>query len=556
MFELAWPIIVIQLLQVAYNLADTFWLGRLSADAVGALSVAFPLIFLLISVAGGFTAAGAILVAQYTGAESEGSAGKVAGQTLSFVTLLAAVLAGAGYLLTERLLGLLPSQAATQQQVIPLAADYMEVFFLGLPALFGFFVFNSLMRGYGNTRTPMRVMFVSVAINVVIDPLFIFGFEPLSIPAMGIEGAALATILSRAVATVLGVYVLFVAPTGPDVSLSDLRLELDTVWQILRLGVPTAAEQSMSALAMVTLTAMVVAFQPPVVSAYGLGNRLISLVFLPAIGLGRATNTMVGQNLGAEKADRAERAVWTAAKVGSGVMLVVAVVAALVPGPIVGVFMATGTAEAAETIRFGAEYLRVRSVEFAFIGVLQVMLGAFRGAGNTKTAMSFSVVALWRGRVPTVYGLAFLADWGPMGIWVGMALGNVVGAVAATAWFTRGTWKEAVIDETGAGPPGAAPPGGDGDGGAGTGDDDAPDAGEAGDVSVDEDGDGPMDAAGDAPAEPASGDGTQDSGDDQAVDSSSGDDQAVDSGPAATDGDGPSDAPSTADGTDGESRDG
>jgi Na+-driven multidrug efflux pump len=203
----------------------------------------------------------------------------------------------------------------------------------------------------------------------------------------------------------------------------------------------------MSALAMITLTAMVVQFAPPVVSAYGLGNRLASLVFLPAMGLGRATNTMVGQNLGAQKADRAERAVWLATRVGASVMFAVAVVAALVPEPIVAVFMATGTEAAAQTVEYGAEYLRIRSVEFAFMAVLQVMLGAYRGAGNTKTAMGFSMVALWVGRVPTVYYLAFVTGWGPTGIWVGMAMGNVLGAIAAALWFTRGTWKETVIDE-------------------------------------------------------------------------------------------------------------
>ncbi|WP_244605245.1 MATE family efflux transporter [Halorussus halobius] len=445
MFRLAWPIVVIQLLQVTYNIADTFWLGRLSADAVGAISLAFPLVFLFISIAGGFTTAGSILVAQYTGADSEGSAGKVAGQILGFVAVLAVILGGLGYFATEPMLSALPSQGDTAAQVIPMAADYMEVFFLGLPFLFGFFVFSALMRGYGNTRTPMRVMLVSVAINVVIDPALIFGWGPF--PAMGIEGAALATIFSRAIASVLGFYVLFVARAGPDVQVGYLVPDLSYIRDIVRIGVPSTVEQSMSALAMITLTAIVVQFAPPVVSAYGLGNRLASLVFLPAMGLGRATNTMVGQNLGARRPDRAERAVWLAAKVGGAVMFAVAVVAALVPEPIVSVFMATGTDAAAQTVAYGSEYLRIRSVEFTFMAVLQVMLGAYRGAGNTRTAMVFSMLALWIGRVPAVYGLAFVADWGPTGIWVGMALGNVLGAIAAALWFTRGTWKDVVIDE-------------------------------------------------------------------------------------------------------------
>ncbi|WP_277555726.1 MATE family efflux transporter [Halobaculum limi] len=481
MFALAWPIVATQLLQVAYNLTDTLWLGRFSTDAVAAISLAFPLVFLFISIGGGLNVAGSTLVAQYTGRASDAAvddeadvgddrttdadvdsdldrdladaishsrtAGTVAGQTLTTVTTVAVVFGGLGFLLTDRLLGVLPSSPATAGQVIPLAADYMEVFFLGLPFLFGFFVFSSLMRGYGNTRAPMVVMAVSVLINVVIDPLLIFGYGPF--PRLGVQGAALATVLSRTVATAIGLYVLLGTSAGPRVRLPDFRPQLRFVKQIVRVGVPSAVEQSASALGFITLTAMVVTFRPEVVAAFGLGNRLTSLVFLPALGLGRATNTIVGQNLGAGKPERAERATWLAAKVASGVMLVVAVITVVFADEVVAVFISTGTAAAAETIRLGGEYLTVRAVEFGFIGVLQVVLGAYRGAGNTKTALAFSLLALWLGRVPIVYWLAIAGDYGPFGIWVGMAVGQILGAVAAAAWFTRGTWKEAVIDDDG-----------------------------------------------------------------------------------------------------------
>ncbi|WP_303651778.1 MATE family efflux transporter [Halorussus halophilus] len=447
MFRLAWPIVVIQLLQVTYNIADTFWLGRYSADAVGAISLAFPLIFLLISIAGGFTTAGSILVAQYTGADSEGSAGKVAGQILVFISILAILLGILGFFATTPMLELIPSQQETTDQIVPLAGDYMEVFFLGMPFLFGFFVFSSLMRGYGNTKTPMRVMAISVALNVILDPILIFGLGPTPEAITGIEGAAVATVFSRGVASLIGFYILFGTDAGPTVNFDDLVPDFEYIRNIVRIGVPSTLEQSMSALAMITLTAMVVQFAPPVVSAYGLGNRLASLVFLPAMGLGRATNTMVGQNLGAQKEDRAERAVWLATKAGASVMLGVAVVAALFPEPIVSVFMATGTQAAKQTVEHGSTYLRIRTVEFTFMAVLQVMLGAYRGAGNTRTALGFSMVALWLGRVPTVYYLAFVASWGPLGIWWGMAFGNVVGAIAAVLWFTRGTWKQTVIED-------------------------------------------------------------------------------------------------------------
>ncbi len=465
MFALAWPIIVTELLQVAYNLADTVWLGRLSTDAVAAISLAFPLIFLLISVGGGFTVAGSTLVAQYTGAKSEGSAGTVAGQTLTFITLIAITVGIIGFFATDAMLGVLPSSPATAGQVIPLAGDYMRVFFLGMPFLFGFFVFSSLMRGYGNTRAPMIVMFISVLINVVIDPIFIFGFDanPLfeMLGAQGLEaslfaatgftgyevaGAAYATVLSRAVATFIGIYIIFGTSAGPDVSLADFRPQLEFIKKIIDIGVPSAIEQSATALGFITLTAMVVTFAPEVVAAFGLGNRLTSLVFLPALGLGRATNTIVGQNLGAQKPERAESAVWLAAKVGASVMVVTGVLAYIFAEPVVAFFISTGTASAAETIDLGVQYVRIRAFEFGFIGVLQVVLGAYRGAGNTKTALGFSLFALWLGRIPIVYLLSFQFGFAETGIWLGMAIGQIIGAIAATLWFTRGTWKQSVIE--------------------------------------------------------------------------------------------------------------
>jgi len=444
LFRLAWPIVVIQLLQVTYNIADTVYLGWYDPTAVAAISLAFPLLFLVISVAGGFTTAGSILVAQYTGAEGDRSAGHVAGQTISFVGSMSVGLAILGFLAVDPALALLPTQAETGEQVVPQMAAYLKVLFLGLPAIFGFFVFTALMRGYGDTRTPMRIMLGSVALNVVVDPILIFGLGPA--PELGIVGAALASMGSRGLATLAGLHVLFRTNRGPSISRTDLPFDLRTIREILRIGVPSALEQSMAAFAMVTLTVMVAQFGPPVAAAYGVGNRLVSLVFLPAMGLGRATNTMVGQNLGAGEPDRAARAVWIGVGVAGGVMAIVALVAIAVPEPIVSAVLGADTEHTAESISLGTEYLRIRSLEFVFIGVMQVILGGFRGAGNTRTALGISMVTLWLARVPTVYGLAIVADWGPTGIWIGMTIGSILGTLVAVPWFLRGTWKEAVID--------------------------------------------------------------------------------------------------------------
>lgn len=454
LFHLAWPIVTIQLLQVTYNLADTIFLGWYDPTAVAAISLGFPILFLLLSVAGGFTTAAAILVAQYTGAEGSEDAGRIAGQSLAFVGLLSIGLGLLGVLVTDPLLAFLPANAETGASVLPMMGDYLTIVFLGTPFIFGFYVFTALMRGYGDTYTPMRIMAISVAINVVLDPIVIFGLGP--VPELGIEGAALASVFSRGLATVAGMYVLFRTNRGPDISLPDLRLERETVTEIVRIGTPTALEQSMVAFAMVLLTALVALFAPPVAAAYGVVNRLVSLVVLPAIGVGQATETVVGQNLGAEKPDRAERAVWLGATVVGGTMIVVAVIAAAFPEPIVASILGADSEHTEESIRLGSQYLRIRSVEFAFMGVLQVFLGGFRGAGNTKHALAIALLILWGARVPATYGLAIWLDWGALGIWIGMSVGDIVGALVAVPWFMRGTWRESIVDRGAVGGAGVA----------------------------------------------------------------------------------------------------
>jgi putative MATE family efflux protein len=447
LFRLAWPIVAIQLLQVTYNIADTVYLGWYDSRAVTAISLGFPIVFLLISIAGGFTTAGSILVAQYSGARKDRSVGAVAGQTVAFVGALAVLLGVLGFLVATPLVDLIPADAETKAEVVPQMIAYLRIIFLGMPFLFGFYVFSALMRGYGDTMTPMRIMLVSVVINVIADPVLIYGIGPA--PELGIVGAAIATVGSRGLATLAGLYVLFVSVHGPDVGLGDLRLERDMVEKIVRLGTPSALEQSTSALAMVSLVFVVLQFGPAVNSAYGVGNRLVSLVFLPAMGLGRATNTMVGQNLGADRADRASRAVGLAAGVAAGVMAVVAVIAVLFSETIASAVVGADDEYAAETIARSSDYIGIRSIEFVFIGIMQVVLGGFRGAGNTKTALGLSVVNLWVTRVPIVYVLALVLGWGATGIWIGMSLGHIVGTLVAVPLFLRGYWAETVIEDDG-----------------------------------------------------------------------------------------------------------
>ncbi|QCC51700.1 MATE family efflux transporter [Halapricum salinum] len=457
---LSLPIVLSQLLQVGYNLADTFWVGRLGQEAVSALSYSWPLVFLMISVAGGFTVAGTVLVAQNKGAGKEDRVDYAAGQTIAFVGLVAAVFSVLGYALTPWLVNLIGATPGTAEYRLSVA--YTQTIFVGVVFMFGFFVFQALLRGWGDTRTPLYLMALGVALNVVLDPFLILGFQEnvllsglgldglqawlyavTGFEGYGVQGAAIATVLSRGLGAVLGLVWLFSGRIGIHISLSDLRPDPTMVRRIVSIGAPSSIEQSTRALGIVVLTALVAFAGDDAVAALGIGNRINSLVFLPAMGLARGTETVVGQNLGSDQSGRAKRAVGYSAGIVATVLAVIGVVAYAFAEPITAVFIPG----AEDVISIGADYLRIIGPTFLFIGVFQVVQGAFRGSGSTRVAMVFAILSLWVFRLPPAYVFMEWVGLGATGVWFAIALSNVLSMVAATLWFLRGTWTESVIED-------------------------------------------------------------------------------------------------------------
>nr|WP_282594528.1 MATE family efflux transporter [Halomarina salina] len=458
---LALPIVLAQLLQVGYNVADTFWVGRLGQEAVSALSYSFPVVFLMISVAGGFTVAGTVLVAQNKGAGNDDRVNYVAGQTIAFVFLVAAGFSVLGYVLSPWLMSLVGASPGSLEYA--LAVEYTRTIFVGIVFMFGFFVFQALLQGWGDTRTPLYLMALSVALNVFLDPFLVLGFEGnvlltslgldglqtwlfdlTGFAGFGVQGAAIATVFSRGVATVLAMAWLFSGAVGIHLSVDDLRLDPEMVKRIVSLGAPASVEQSTRALGIMVLTALVAFAGDDAVAALGIGNRINSLVFLPALGLARGTETVVGQNLGTGQADRAKRAVGYSSAIIAVVLALLGVVAYAFAEPITAVFIPG----APDVIAIGADYLRIIGPTFLFIGVFQVVQGGFRGSGSTRTAMAFAIVSLWVFRLPLAYAFLRWFDMGATGVWYAVAASNVLSMLAATAWFLRGRWAEGVVDDS------------------------------------------------------------------------------------------------------------
>ncbi|WP_284013967.1 MATE family efflux transporter [Halobaculum litoreum] len=439
LFYLSLPIVVTNLLQTAYNLADTLWLGRYSTEALAAISFAFPMVFLLFSLGMGITVAGSVLVAQHVGAEEEDEAKYAASQTVSFAVLASMVLGAAGYVVVGDFLALL----GASPEVLPGATAYMRIISAGLPFMFGFFVFTALMRGYGDTITPMLVMLLTVVVNIVIDPFLIFGWWVF--PELGVAGAAYATIFSRALAFVVGMAVMLRGNRGVQIVPVDMVPNLTYARQIVRIGVPASVEMTGRSLSVNLMLVIVGLFPTTVVAGYGIGVRVFSVIFLPAIAVARGVETMTGQNIGAGKPDRAATAAGLAAKYMFVILAAVGVLTIFAARPIAALFTPDP-----EVVTVTADFLRWVAPTFGFIGVMRAYTGSFRGAGKTMTAAAISILMLGVIRIPTALGLARpdiagipIPAFDSTGIWIAFAVSNTAGAVIAYLWYRRGTWRDA-----------------------------------------------------------------------------------------------------------------
>ncbi len=442
LFYLSLPIVIINLLRTAYNIADTFWVaqiaGEVGKNSLAAITFGFPLIFFFISLGLGLAVAGSVLVAQYEGRKNREMVDKAASQTITFGSIAALTLGTIGFFLVEEIVKLL----GAKPDVVPLATGYMQVITLGLIFLFGFSMFIALMRGYGDTITPMLLMLGSVVLNIILDPFLIFGWW--IFPKMGIEGAAYATIFCRGLAFFAGIAILFSGRRGVRISWKNMVPDRSFLKKMLGIGIPASIDGVGRSVSVNLVLAIVGTFSTAVVAGFGISVRIFSMIFLPAIAIGKGVETMTGQNVGAEKYDRAEKTNYVAAKFMFLLLTAVGILTFIFAEPIAAIF-----ADTPEVLKVGTEFLQFVSLSFGFIGVIRAFSGGFRGSGKTMIAAVISISFLGLTRVP----LAFFGSgiFGPRGVWMAFAISNVIGGAIAFLWFRKGTWKQNVVDDSGHG---------------------------------------------------------------------------------------------------------
>nr|WP_303648633.1 MATE family efflux transporter [Halobaculum halophilum] len=448
LFRLAWPLVLGNLLQTLYNLADMFWVGRVSPEAVAAVSLMFPLSWMFVSTAMGLTAATIALVSQHVGAGEDRAADRVVGQTTLLAIGVSLVLMVVG------LLGRVPllRWIGARGEVFVQSLAYIEVIFLTLPLTFLFFAFRSSLQGAGDTKTAMWLVAVSAGFNIVLDPFLVLGWWVF--PALGTRGAAVATFLSRGLAAGVGVYILLRGDWGIRLHVRDLRPDPELLRRLVDVGYPATLDGWARSFAAVAMAALVARFGPAATAAYGIGVRLMSVSWTVAGAVGQATATGVGQNLGAETPERASQVTATATGATMALLFAAGGLVWWFPATAIRVFVGDPA-----VVTEGVTFLRVVALSWGFFGGLMVVQGAFRGAGDTRVAMALSLCSRWLFRIPTALVLAFAwtvtvpgvgvvsgMDVGVVGLWWAYALSAVASFVVGVAWFLRGTWKEGIIE--------------------------------------------------------------------------------------------------------------
>ena len=442
MFRLSWPVMISSILNMVYNMTDTFWVGHLprteNAAAVAGLQVAGPVVWFLVAFAFGFGSSGLALVSQFMGAHNHADAEKAAGQTMSLAILLGFAVAVIGVVLSPILLPLLTPDRGISANAI----SYTRIIFIGMPAIFVTAVYAQIMNAYGDTVTPMLINAITVGLNVLLDPFMIFGWGPFA--RMGVAGAALATILCQALAAIISLWILLTGKRKLRVIWSELRPEIAWVRRILRIGLPASVGASGTSFGFIVLTGIIgrVPNATIALSAYGIGDRMFSITSLINDGAGVGIATMVGQALGAGMKERATAVVRQGTTAMVCLMGGASVLLRLITPLVFRAFIPSQPYIIAEGVLFMSIFLWSNP----FFGLMMGVQSAFQGSGHNVPNMILDLVRLWGLRVPLAWVFAMALKLGSRGVWIGMTISNIVSGLLSLVLLLTVDWRKNVIE--------------------------------------------------------------------------------------------------------------
>jgi len=411
------------------QILDIYWMGRLGSAALAAVTISMTVRWMVNSLSNGLGVGGLAVVARRIGARDRAAAEHAAWQTILLAFAVSIVLGGIGLAVARPLLVLL----GAREEVLPLALSYLHVAFAGTFTIILTFVINAMLRGAGEARLAMGVLFLATAVNVVAEPILVFGLGPL--PPLGVAGSAWSFVLGYGSGLMMQMAILLRGRARIGINLRDLRPDFRLMVRIIRIALPSTVQMTLRSSSRLVVLGLVGLYGTFATAGYGVANRLLLIALIPNFGLANAAGTLVGQNLGAGKPDRAERSAWWVSAYAVGYMTLVATALFVLAPSLVGLFDSTP-----EVVVVGTECLRIVAPSLIASAVGVVLARGFDGAGNTVPAMAINLLSLWVLEVPLAWGLSLL--WGVTGLWWGRALANLANGLLFALWFRRGRWKE------------------------------------------------------------------------------------------------------------------
>lgn len=407
-----------------YNIVDAYWVSKLSPEAIAAVSVAQISLFLMISLGFGITIGSGVIMAMDLGAKNQEGAERVLGQSFVLMAIAGVVFSAIAILFREPLL----IASGATGEIFPLALEYFTITSVGAPLFFILFAIMFAFNSQGDTLTLAKLFAISTAINLVLDPLFIFGW---GVPAMGIGGAAVATIVSQAAFICIAVYSLSRPQRSVPFKFTNLRVNLHSVVQVLKIGVPASLTQLINPIGLAALTFLAgYAFAEPGAVAMSLGFRLEFFAYLPAVGFGFAAMAMMGQCIGAKNLERARQILWVAMLYAISIAVVFGIVVALAAPWIIKAFTTDPT-----VTEYTLSYFRIVALSYGFLAAMMVEASAFQAVGKSWPGFWIGVLRFLLVSAPLAYVGSVVLGYAINSIWLAMVAGNVLAALVGYVWL-------------------------------------------------------------------------------------------------------------------------
>ncbi|MCW5963993.1 MAG: MATE family efflux transporter [Bryobacterales bacterium] len=427
---LAIPMVLEMAMESVFAVVDVFFVSRLGADAVATVGITESLITLVFAVALGLSMATTAMVARRIG-EGDREAACVAAMQAIWIGVFFSLLIGVtGFALAPDMLRWMGAEAG----LLETGSGYARVLLGGCGTVLMLFLINAIFRGAGNAAIAMRVLWIANGINLVLDPCLIFGLGPF--PEMGVTGAAVATTIGRGVGVAVQLWALFYGRGRIALARRHLAPHLDIVGRLLRVASGGTMQHLVATASWVAMVRIIAIFGSPALAGYTIAIRVIVFAILPSWGLSNAAATLVGQNLGAGKPERAEKSVWLSGLYNMLFLGLLSLVFIFAPGQVVGLFTSD-----AEVLRVGASCLRIIAYGYVAYAYGMVMVQAFNGAGDTLTPTIINLGCYWLFQIPLGYALAVHWQFADNGVpWAILAAETVMTGIAILL-FRRGKWK-------------------------------------------------------------------------------------------------------------------